>query len=142
MQINLFPATRAFIIRDDGKVLIIRESNHYQRSPNMGKYDLPGGKIKPGERFDESLKREVKEETNLDIILDQAFSISEWRPVVNGITNHIVATFIKCFPRSNDVKLGEDFDDYQWINPADYSKYNLIETLTPAFEDYLKLTKR
>ncbi len=141
MDTKLFPALRAFIICND-KVLIIRESSRYKGSPNHGKYDLPGGKIRPNERFDAALRREVKEETGLEIDLGKAFSISEWRPEINGVRLHIVATFIECTTDTADVVLGQDHDDYIWINLQDFQKYDILETLLPAFKDFLTKQKR
>ncbi|MEX1026696.1 MAG: NUDIX hydrolase, partial [Candidatus Paceibacterota bacterium] len=62
---NQFVATRAFIINSEGKVLIIREAPEYEGGNQTGKYDFPGGKIKPGESAVEATKREVSEEAGL-----------------------------------------------------------------------------
>jgi len=66
MEPKLFVATKAFIVYNN-KVLILRESIKYQEGTNHGKYDVVGGRVKPGQRFDESLLREIKEETGLEI---------------------------------------------------------------------------
>ena len=66
MPPKLFLATKAFIIYE-GKVLILRESGSYQDGTNAGRYDLPGGRLNPGEKYDEALAREVLEETGLTI---------------------------------------------------------------------------
>lgn len=59
--------TAAIILKDD-KILIA------QRAPGQnqaGKWELPGGKIEPGETLQECLKREIKEEFEVDIeVLD------------------------------------------------------------------------
>lgn len=59
--------TAAIIIKDN-KVLIA------QRSPGdklAGKWEFPGGKIEPGETPEECLKREIREELDVDIeVLD------------------------------------------------------------------------
>lgn len=129
-------AGRAFIVKDD-KALIIRESSKYQEGTNAGRYDFPGGRVKLGEDFKEALLRETKEECGLDIEIGQPFFLGEWRPVVNGETLQIFGVFFLCKPKSDDVILGSDHDDYQWIDPKDYEKYNLIPATKEAFKAYL-----
>ncbi|MBU0660657.1 hypothetical protein KKG22_00590 [Patescibacteria group bacterium] len=54
------------------------------------------------------------------------------------VERHIVGTFFECIADSDKVTLSNDHDKYIWIDPKDYTQYNYIETLTPAFEDYLE----
>ncbi|MES2122859.1 MAG: NUDIX domain-containing protein, partial [Chlamydiota bacterium] len=63
---KLFVATKAFI-HFQGKILLLRESNRYEEGSNTGYFDVVGGRMTPGESFDECLMREVKEETGLDV---------------------------------------------------------------------------
>lgn len=137
MKYKIFVATKAFI-NFRGKVLIVRESTEYKDGTNFGSYDVPGGRIKPGQKFDKSLLREIKEETGLKVRIGRPFYVGEWRPKVGRENWQIVGTFFECFSRSNKIKLSRDHDDYQWINPKDYKKYKLIGNLRPAFESYLK----
>lgn len=58
-RLILRPSAYALIHRED-KVLLV--TNHH-----FGKFYLPGGGIEPGERITEGLRREVKEETGLDL---------------------------------------------------------------------------
>lgn len=51
------------IIRD-GKILLIKKA----RGPYTGLYDLPGGSPESNETFEQTLTREIKEETNCDVI--------------------------------------------------------------------------
>jgi 8-oxo-dGTP diphosphatase len=136
MEIKLFVAIKAFIKFQD-KILILRESRNYVDGANAGRFDVVGGRVKPGEPFDQSLLREIKEETGLAVKIGRPFFMSEWRPVVKGEQWHIVGTFIECFADTDKVVLSEDHEEFLWINPKGYSNYNLIENLKPAFEGYL-----
>lgn len=57
-----FLAVSAAILRG-GKVLIVRRA----RKPALGVYTLPGGVVEAGETLEDAIRREVREETALDI---------------------------------------------------------------------------
>lgn len=137
MDIKVFTATKAFI-NFKGKILILRESSKYEDGSNAGKYDVPGGRVRPGQKFDESLAREIKEETGLDVKIGRPFFVSEWRPLVKEEQWQIVGIFFECESADDKVKLSTDHDDYQWIDPQDFKSYKLIENLNPAFAEYIK----
>ena len=137
MQTKLFVATKAFIKNKKGQVLIVRESSKYSDGSNIGRFDIVGGRLKPGERFDQSLLREIKEETGLSVKIGKPFFVNEWRPVVKGEQWQIVATFFECTTNSSKVILGDDHDHFEWIDPKDYKAHNLISNLRPAFKSYL-----
>ncbi len=52
------------IIKENGKILVIKKA----RGPYTGLYDLPGGSPEPGETVEQTLIREIKEETNCDVL--------------------------------------------------------------------------
>ena len=137
MDIKLFTATKAFVVNDD-KILILKESTKYDDGANAGRYDVPGGRVKPGQRFDESLLREINEETGLTAKIGRPFFVNEWRPVVRGEQWHIIGTFFECFVDSHEIKLSDDHDKFVWSDPRDFKNYNLIPNLVPTFESYLK----
>ena len=63
----------AAIIISDNKVLIA------ERAPGQnlaGKWEFPGGKIEPGETLQECLKREIREELEVDIDVMDLFGES------------------------------------------------------------------
>lgn len=136
-NIKLFVAVKAFVTNSRGEVLLLRESSKYKDGTNSGKYDIVGGRINPGERFDDSLLREIKEETGLTVQIRKPFYVGEWRPEVRGEKWQVVATFFECVADSEEVNLGEDHDSYIWIDPKEYKSYDIINDLQPAFEAYL-----
>ena len=117
---------------------MLRESGQYQDGSNSGKYDVVGGRIKPGQHFKESLIREIQEETGLNVRIGKPFFVNEWRPIVKGEPWQIVGTFFECHADTDSVVLSEDHDHYKWINPQEYQKHLLIDNLHPAFDAYLK----
>jgi 8-oxo-dGTP diphosphatase len=133
---KMFVATKAFIMCD-GKVLLLRESSDYKDSAHTGKLDLPGGRVELGQKFDESLLREVQEETGLDVEIGKSFFVNESYPIVRGENWQIIRIFFECHSKSKDVKLSEDHSEFIWIKPKEYPQYNVIENLIPVFEEFL-----
>jgi len=70
-------AMKAVIVRD-GKVLILREAKTYDEGTNIGRYHMPGGRLDPGENFEDGLRREVREETGLEVELEFPVYVGEW----------------------------------------------------------------
>jgi 8-oxo-dGTP diphosphatase len=136
MKPRIFVATKAFILFQ-GKILILRESSKYTDGTNAGRYDVPGGRVEPGEKFSSSLLREIKEETGLRVKVGRPFFTSEWRPVVRGRTWQIVCTFFECQSKSDNVVLSKDHDSYEWIEPKKFRRYLLIHERLAAFESYI-----
>ncbi len=133
----MFVATKA-LITFQGKVLVLRESAKNPVGTNADKYDVVGGRMEPGERFDECLIREVKEETGLSIKVGKPFFVNEWRPVVKGESWQIVGIFFECEADTNQVILSQDHDHYKWIDARDYESAELIPNLLSVFEAFVK----
>jgi len=54
------------VVQHDGKVLLLQRPDDDFMG---GIWELPSGKVDPGEPLDKALGREVKEETNLDVVV-------------------------------------------------------------------------
>lgn len=132
---TFFLALKAFVERD-GKILILREAGTYVDGTNAAKFDVPGGRLQPGEKFDEALRREVLEETGLTVSLGKPFHLGEWRPTVRGEQWQIVGVFVRCTADAGDVVLQGDHDEFLWIDPTKHREYPLIPNLHDAFEAY------
>ncbi|WP_407184805.1 NUDIX hydrolase [Bradyrhizobium centrosematis] len=104
-------AVSAAIFRD-GKVLLTRRA----RSPAKGFYSLPGGRVEFGESLHQALKREVSEETGLDIAIVDLAGWREVLPAAAGAGHYLIMSFAARWVAREPV-LNDELDDYRWIAP-------------------------
>ena len=110
------------VINDErNRCLLLKRSMSSKGNP--GKWEFPGGKIESGESFDETLLREVFEETGLSISIDCIAGIAE-----SEVSNmKIVYLIMEAHIESGHVTLSDEHDDYIWINHQDLQKIDLAE---------------
>ncbi len=66
-EATLQVGVKALLKNKEGKYLLIRRS--LEKYPNVeGRWDIVGGRIEPGTTLLENLKREIKEETGLELV--------------------------------------------------------------------------
>lgn len=82
-EIKLFTAAKALILHK-GKILLLQESPKYKDGTHPGEFDVVGGRVIPGEGFENCLKREVFEEIGLQIKIGRPFFVNEAWPEVRG----------------------------------------------------------
>lgn len=121
---------RAIAVKDDKLLLLQRPS---KSSHDNGRWELPGGKIKKGEFFDEGLKREVMEETGLDLKILGFFEAVE--DSFTACKNHEVIKSVNVGMHSilqdGEIKLSREHRAFEWFTKD--------EVISLAGED--KLTK-
>lgn len=91
-------------------------------------YDLPGGRIEPGEDIHEGLKREVKEEIGVEVASISGLPVKVWSAI--GGTNGVVALLYEATLVSEDFKY--DLSDTQEVEKADFYTIEEFEP-TPDF---------
>lgn len=115
------PAAYAAIVHD-GKVLLVR----IKRS---GKYWFPGGAVDSGETLETTVKREVKEETGIEIEVEKFLDFKEvlFYAEREDKIFHNFSFFYLCKPKTLDLMKDGDVDDgiaehAQWIDIKTLSK--------------------
>lgn len=99
------------LIIENGKILLINKIT----GPYDGKLYLPGGSINFGEIPEETLKREIKEETGLEIeeyeLYDASSVVVQWNYKEDLITVHHVGIFYKVLNYKNKIKTKIKIDE-------------------------------
>ena len=107
------------VIIKNGKILIGKKREGYHPMNLGGKWHVIGGKMEENETEEEAIRREVKEETGLEIeILERAGE----KIIKNfeGISVKIV-TFI-CKAREGEPTAGSDLVEVKWVGMSDFLK--------------------
>ena len=119
---NLYPeATVGALIFNAENRLFLMRSDKWN-----GRYCLPGGHIELGERIIDAVKREVKEETNLDITDIHFHSVQDciFSPDFHEKKHFIFIDFI-CRSLPGEVILNEEGTEYIWIDITTAHTYPL-----------------
>ncbi|MGW5054192.1 NUDIX hydrolase [Actinokineospora sp. NPDC004072] len=96
-----------------GRLLLIRRA----RPPGAGLWSLPGGKVDPGESDAEAVRREVREETGLEVAVG-AFVGRVERPAPSGVFDiHDYA----CVVTGGDLRAGDDAAAAVWVDLATFT---------------------
>lgn len=135
-------AAKAVVINESGEVLLLREASTYKEGTNIGRYSCPGGRLNPGENYENGLKREIMEETGLTVEPLYPIYVGEWHPVINGVPHQIIAIFTVCKATSKEVKLSEEHDDYKWIDPKDRNEYDIMALEDRVLDRYAEWSSR
>ena len=109
------------------KVLLLRESSRYEDGTKAGKWDVPGGRIKPEEDLHTGLKREVEEECGLKVTPGELLRAFDGFPEIRGEKCHVVRLYFLCTAESAQVTLSDDHDQYEWVDPADIGDRMLVD---------------
>lgn len=132
-------ALKAVVIDDEGRVLLLREATAYDEGSQAGRYGLPGGHLEPGEAWQDGLRREVVEETGLEIDILRPIYVGEWRPVIKGVQNQIVATFLICRAKDpSGVRLSDEYDAYEWVAADTWENYDFMTPDDDVLRSYFR----
>lgn len=137
MQLYPEATVGALVVNSKGEVLIVR--SHKWKN----KFTVPGGHIELGERAEDAIKREVLEETGLDVepvkllLVQQAIYPEDYYK-----HEHFVFMDYLCNARGCEVKLdGTELQESIWVKPEDALKLELEEYTRNFVVKYLEELK-
>jgi 8-oxo-dGTP diphosphatase len=123
-------AVKAVIVDETGRSLLIRRSRANKNF--VGRWEWPGGKSDPGEPFDAALRREVFEETGLEVEITGVVGAMDYEmPKV-----HVVLLCMETRVVGGELRLSEEHDEHAWAPFAEYPRTALVENIGPFMLDY------
>ncbi len=120
---DMWGLTTRGICEFEGKILLLKVRS--KSSHDAERWEIPGGKVKKGEFFDQALKREFREETGLEINIDSLYNViqNEYTACKTNERIKSVQLIMKVSSDSDEVKISAEHDDYRWF------KYEEIKEL-------------
>jgi len=129
------PAAYALVV-NNGKILLIT-------AKNTGKYWFPGGAVEIGETVEEALRREVREESGIEIVIEKFLKFGEmffyYDP--EDLSFQSFAFFYLCTPTTTDLIADDLVDDGEaekprWVELSSLRKedfqtnaYNILQLI-------------
>ena len=119
------------ILRRDSILLVERG-----RAPLKGYWSLPGGALEVGEHLSDAIKREVLEETGLEIKPLSVVEIFEriMRDTIGKAEYHYVVIDYLCKVTGGELRAAGDASGAEWIKRRDLGRYKVTEGTLAVIE--------
>lgn len=118
------------LIQNDGCYLLCKMAD--DRGVFPGQWALSGGGVEPGERIEDALRREVREELGEQLVLSD---ITPWtfsddvrtKTYADGSQEEIYMIYLifDCVAANREVKINEEFQAFAWVKAEDLGSYDL-----------------
>jgi ADP-ribose pyrophosphatase YjhB (NUDIX family) len=118
----------------DGKVLLVRRGNE----PGRGKWSLPGGRIRFGERSEEAALREMREETGLEVRLRRVVDVVDvfWQSERGELLEHFVIVDFEAEVIGGELRPADDALDARWFSPEELKGLEMTESTRRVLEEH------
>lgn len=116
------------VVIADGRALLIRRGS----PPLEGEWSIPGGMLELGETFEEGVRRELAEETGLEVrVVDFIEVFERIFPGEDGRTRyHFVILDYLCAVERGEARAASDVTDVAWAGEEELRKYALTPRAT------------
>jgi ADP-ribose pyrophosphatase YjhB (NUDIX family) len=110
----------AVIVRD-GRALIVKRAHE----PRNGEWSLPGGLLELGESLQDAVRREIKEETTLDVTIGPIIETFDrvHHDDQGRIRYHFVIIDFVCWAEGGEAVPGSDADGVAWVSANEIDDY-------------------
>ena len=118
------------IVVRDGRVLLVKRG----REPSAGRWTVPGGAVRVGERLHEAVVRELREECGVEVevgpvveVLDRVVRDGTGRVQFHYVIIDYLARWVVGEPRA-----GSDAAAVRWLRREEWAALPLTEGLDPV----------
>lgn len=125
------PCVGAVVHSDDGRLLLVRRRNE----PGLGQWSIPGGRVEPGEDDPAAVRREVLEETGLDVVVG-AWLGTVALPGPGGVVYDV--RDYACALMGGRLRAGDDADDARFVDRAWVDRASERGELVEGLYDHLR----
>jgi 8-oxo-dGTP diphosphatase len=136
---------KALIQNPQGQILLLKVNPAKLKGNQHGTYwDIPGGRVQRGSTVEQTLARELAEETGITTIKDSrpfAMILSKIRiPLEPHDVGLILSAYLCEVGEAADIKLSDEHIDYQWFSPGEAAAALQIKYPTEFTDKIRELT--
>ena len=127
------------VVIADGRALLIRRGG----PPLQGEWSIPGGMLELGESLEQGVRRELAEETGLEVrMLDLIEVFERVFPDDDGRTKyHFVILDYLCEAVSGQAQAASDVTDVAWAREDELAGYSLTATATRVIKRAFEMSR-
>jgi ADP-ribose pyrophosphatase YjhB (NUDIX family) len=112
------------VVVQDGKAVIVKR----RHDPRKGEWSLPGGRVELGETLIEATRREIKEETGLEVEVGPIVEVFDRVHRSEGrVRYHFVIIDYLCTCVGGLLCAGDDAEDVAWVTAEEVDDYGVNE---------------
>ena len=112
------------VVVQSGRALIVKRAHE----PRKGEWSLPGGIVELGETLIDAARREIKEETGLDVDVGEVLEVFDRVHRLDGrIQYHFVIVDYLCHPTGGALQAGDDAEGVAWVSVDEIASYGINE---------------
>ena len=126
---NLPRIGAAVVVKNDKGEILLGVRN---KDPQRGKWVLPGGGIKPFESYEAAAKREILEETGLEIELDGIVGVYE---IINPPFEHRIIIYNWGVPINGSLRPSTDISELEFCSKEKIKSKRLTKTVKKVLHD-------
>jgi mutator protein MutT len=133
---NSKPSASAIVLDSQGRVLLVRRA----ADPFAGWWDVPGGFLEAGEHPEDGVRRELREETGLTIILERLVGVYMDTYGDGPDAEHTLNFYFVC-RLADDRSTAQAHDDVSqvaWFAPKSLPSPIAFENANAALRDWLR----
>ena len=113
------------VVLDGGRVLLVKRAHE----PLKGEWSVPGGTVDVGETLEEAIRREVREETCLEVEVGPIVDVLDrirYDPDGRVKFHYVLVDFL-CRPLSGTLQCASDAEEAAWAERTDLGRYGVAE---------------
>ena len=127
------------VVIQGSRVLLIQRG----RPPLQGEWSIPGGMLELGESLEEGVRREVWEETGLEVKPLEVISVFDRiQKNESRVRYHYVIVDYACRRTGGRLKSGSDVLDARWVRRQDLHLFHVTPKAASVIAEAFRLTQK
>jgi mutator protein MutT len=123
------------IVLDGDRVLLVKRAHE----PLKGEWSVPGGAVDVGETLEEAIRREVREETSLDIEVGPIVDVLDrirYDPDGRVKFHYVLVDFV-CRQVGGSLQCASDAEEATWAKRGDLGQYSVADATVSVIDKAL-----